>query len=266
MSYYKPLAANFLELAQLEIYKTYGHRTTINRKTLRKYGRSTDVGTTEIDINSWNVTATPTETLPSTNAIDSISSSNAADTAVVVYIEGMTISSGVLTFVSQTKTLNGQSKVTLDTPLARCTRVRCAAVGDIYVYQDSAITAGVPNDLSKVHNKVLAAENTSLKAGTSIASTNYFILTHYWATMGKAAGSAAVDVRVKIANLDDEILGNNFYTDDIWAVSLDSPLEQLVLPYEIIKPNSDIVMTGVASSGTQAINAGFMGFFADIVS
>ena len=251
---------NFFRLAEQEILAQYGHRVKVNRKTLRKYGRNKTVGTTEVDITSFNTT----EVYLSTNGIDTISSSDAGDTGQV-YIEGMTISGGILTFVSEIVTLNGQNKVTLAAPLARCTRMRGNVAGDVYVYEDTAISGGVPTDTSKIHNAIVPEDNTSLKAGTSVSGTNYFILAHYWATLGKASASNAADIRFKIQQLDNPIFGNNFYTEEVWSISLSSPLEQPVRPFEIIPPNTDLMMTGSASSGTLDIKAGFHGYFADII-
>lgn len=254
-----PYVDNFFDLARQEILATYGHEVTINRKSLRKYGRNTSVGTTEVDIVAFD----QTETYLTTNSIDTVSSSDASDTGTI-YIEGMTIASGVLTFVTEIVNLNGQNKVTLSTPLARCTRMRGNVAGTVYAYEDGAITSGVPNDLSTVHNTIVPADNTSLKASTSIAGTNYFILTKYWATLGKASASAAADIRFKIQNLNSPIFGNNFYTEEVWSISLSSPLNDTIKPFEIIPPNSDVIMTASASSGTLDVKAGFHGFFADI--
>ena len=254
-----PYVTNFFDLARQEILATYGHEVTINRKSLRKYGRNESVGTSEVDIVAFD----QTETYLTTNSIDTISSSDAADTNTV-YIEGMTLSNGVLTFVNQTAILNGRNKVTLSTPLARCTRMRGNVAGTVYAYEDGAITNGVPNNASTIHNTIVSSDNTSLKAGTSIAGNNYFILTKYWATLGKASGSAAADIRFKIQNLDSPVFGNNFYTEEVWSISLSQSLNEAVEPFEIIPPNSDIVMTASASSGTLDVKAGFHGFFADI--
>ena len=259
------IANNWIQLAVDEIYLSYRHRVRVDRKTLRKYGRNVAVGTTEVDI----TTNSGTETFLTTNAIDTISSSDSADTSKSIYIEGMTISGGVLTFATQTATTDasdGQTKVTLSTPLARVTRMRGATTGNVYVYENTSLTAGKPTDTTKIHNTLVAGDNTSLKAGTSIAGNNYFILTHYWATMGRAGGNAAADIRFKISNLGDSVLGNNFFTDEVWSISLNSPLDQQVRPFEIIKPNSDLVMTATGTTTGLTINAGFMGFFADIIS
>lgn len=247
-----------------EIYAQYNHKCRIGRKSLIKYGKNTSVGTTEEDITPWG----GTETYLTSNAIDTLSSSESADQDIPIYIEGFTYSSGVLTFVTQTVNTDasdGQTKVLLTTPLAGCSRVRGVTTGDVYIYEDGAITAGVPDDTSKIHNQLVAGENTSLKAGTSIVDSNYFILTRFWANVGKGSGAAAADVRLRVANLGDAVLGNEFFTLKEKAINLNKGLDDTYTPFQIIKPNSHILVTASASTGTVSISAGFDGFFADII-
>ena len=262
------IVSDKIERAVAEIYAQYGHVVKVNRKSLRKYGRNTAVGTGEFDITPFTVGAYTTETYLSTNAIDSLSSGNAGDTNVPVYIEGMTRSGDELTFVSQTANTdasNGQTRVPLTIPLCDCTRGRALAQGDIWIYENAALTAGKPTDVTKIHNQVVTGDHTSLKAGTSIARNNYFILLSYWATIGKASGSAACDMRVKVATLGDSIFGDSFFTGEVWSISQGSPPLGPPVDYEIFKPNSRIVMTGSASAGTLDVQAGFIGLFADVI-
>lgn len=203
------------------------------------------------------------------NGIDSISSSNSSDTNVPIYIEGMTYNNGDFTFTSQivnTDASDGQTRVALTTPLAECTRMRGLTQGDVYAYENTTLSGGIPTDTTKIHNILVSTDRTSLKAGTAIAKNNYFVLTKSWATMGRAAGSTAgVDIRLKVLNVGNAALGNNFYTSEIQTISLNNNLNQEFKPFEIIPPNSLVSMTAIASGGTQDVKAGFMEFFADIV-
>ncbi len=255
---------NLFELAAAEIYATYGDIVKLNRKTLRKYGQNPSATNTEQDI----AFLAGTETRIFTNGIDTISSDDASDTGLF-YLEGHTISgtagSYELTFVTQNVMLNGQNKVTLDTPLARATRARAVTAGDVYVYEDTAITAGVPNDLTKAHMKLSAADSSSLNSNFSIAKNNYFLIIDSWATTGRT-GNANCSITLKIANLNDEVLGTNFYTEQKWAINQNSPYGPPTLPLDIITPNSDVKLTCQTSSGTFAVNGGVNGVFADIIN
>ena len=252
----QPTETDWFQLAIDEIFQTYGHRVIINRKSLKKYGRNESVGTTEEDI----TTLGGTENYLTSNGIDSISSSDNSDTIEVSY-EGVTISGSVLTFASDTVTLSGQTRVALPTPLRSCTRMRGSPAGSVYVYENSSITAGVPDNLALAHNVLVPGDNTSLRAATSIQSTNYFLMTNYWSSMGKAGGSAAADIRLKT-----RVLGQDFHTDEVRSISLSKDIRHHFRPFFIIPPNSDIDITGEASTGTLDISAGFEGFFADIIS
>ena len=253
---------NFLRLAQQEIYETYGDVVRFGRKSLQKYGRNQNVSTTQVDI----TTNSGTEVHTFANTITHVSSSNAADVGVTVYIEYMTISGGVFSFNTQSVTLNGQNKVALPTPCAEVTRIRGVTQGNVYAYEDTTLTAGKPTDTTKIHNTLVGVDRTSLKAATAIAGNNYFVLCRCWAALGKSAGSAAADIRLKIATINDAQLGNSFYSDFVRAVSLSSPLERDFRPLEVVRPNSLIAMTAVASSGTLDVQAGFSGFFGDVVT
>jgi len=89
------------------------------------------------------------------NLIDTLSGSSALDTTHVFDVFGSYFNAeGNLVRVVQRVNLDGQNKVTLPIPVARvCEAVEIdfdLLVGDVYVYQDTAVTGGVPNDLTKV--------------------------------------------------------------------------------------------------------------------
>lgn len=252
---------NAFKLAQQEIYSSFGHVTRIGRKSLSKYGRNVSVGTSESDI-TWNG---GTEVHTFDNTITHVSSANAADVGNVIYLEHMTISGSVFTFGTQTVTLNGQNKVPLDVPCAECTRMRGVTAGEVYVYEDTALTAGKPTDTTKIHNTLVPSARSSLKTATAVAGTNYFVMTSAYAAMGKASGSAAAEIRMKMVNLGDLYLGNEEFTAFVTSITLSAPLNMEATEFQIVKPNSLVAMTAAASGGTLDIMGRFSGFFADIV-
>lgn len=262
------VVSSFFDLVATEIYHNYGHKVKIHRKSLHKYGENTAVGTTEELIVPWGVSP-DNAYRATTNAVDTMSSSSAADTSVPVYYEAMELQSdGTWKFFSTTQNLDasdGQTKVTLTRPGVRVTRIRTTAVGNVYFYADTAITAGVPNDTNLIHNQSVPDDKTTMTAATSVASNNYFIMTQAWAELGKASGTAAADIRIRVANIGDSVLGDDFYTDEKGTCSLDKEYLHEFFPFKIIKPKSDLVLTATASTGTLDIKAGFRGFFADII-
>jgi hypothetical protein len=119
-----------------------------------------------------------------TAPINTISSSNALDQQDVT-IGGLDING---TKTIQTVTLNGQTKATLTTPLWRVYRMINSDVtnqadrtigfnGNVYLYEDTAITAGVPDDPSKVKGYIFDGNNQTQMALYTIPKgfTGYII-------------------------------------------------------------------------------------------
>ena len=244
-----------------EVYSTYGDIVDVKPKSLLKFGENLLAGTSESTIMTLP-TGVLSETYVSTNIIDTLSSSEAGDTQDYT-VEGNTISGGVFTFVAQTVTANGQSKVTLSTPLARCTRIAnigaTNTAGAISVYEDTAITAGVPDDGAKVHCILPGGENQTEKASTTISDSDYaFITTIYAGLNKKTAGSAVIRLRVRTA-------GGVFRTLFKRAVnSLGPDLTLEFRPYLIIPQNSDVMITAEADSASTAVSGGFNSLLAKV--
>ena len=143
------------------IFNEYGDNVSVveKAKPLNKFGRNLSVATAFETVSEFQGSEI-NETFVSTDLIDSISSSNSADQSKTVTIEGHTIDgSGNLTFVSQDATTDasdGQTKVTLTTPLARANRLyiknsgtfnspQTALAGTLFVYDDAGgVGSGTP--------------------------------------------------------------------------------------------------------------------------
>lgn len=181
-------------------YSEYGDIVSIpaKKKMLIKFGKNTDIDTGSEEL-IWGNDGQ--ETLLSSNGITTVSSSSASDTQTL-RLEGHTIDGdGNFTFVIQNVALNGQNKVTLATPLARTSRSYVTSstnlVGNIYYYEDTAITSGVPNDLTKVHLTVNIGENQSLKAASTISNVDYYFITGMVFSVKKTT-SATVDFKFQV--------------------------------------------------------------------
>lgn len=235
-----------------EIKDTYGDVVKIKDKSLLKFGQNNDVDTGSQEtvwLRGGN------ETLPSTNSITHISSSNAGDTQDVK-VEGHTISGGELTFVVQTITLQGQTKVALTTPLYRSTRLEndnsTVFAGTIYVYEDDTVVAGVPQTTAKIHLQTDGSNNQSLKAATAFSNLDYGLITHFYADINKQTGSALVDFRLQIQKY-----GKTFNTKLLRTASSDKGIDLPFKPFLIIPPNSDIRITAETNTNNVSVTAGF---------
>lgn len=111
---------------------------------------ATDALTQNVDTDVWNFSDETTYTFSSTAIIDSISSDDNADTQDF-FIDGL--DSNWLRVI-QTITLTGQTRKALDTSLLRVNQIinvdSSATLGNVYVYENTALTSGKPTDTTKV--------------------------------------------------------------------------------------------------------------------
>lgn len=224
-------------------------------KDLLKFGRNRLVNTTKSTIMTLPV-GTDNETYVSTNIITSIISDSASD-GETVSIEGHTISGGVFTFVTQSATLTGTTVVTLDTALARVSRVRNESstdlTGNIYICEDDTFTAGVPNTDAGVHLIVEAGLNNSEKAATTLSNSDYWILTSFYGDcLEKTAAFAILHLEIKE-------VGKTFVNKIDISVSTNVRGEHEFKPYLIVKPNSDIRLRATANAAGKDISGGLQG-------
>ena len=239
-------AMDLIKRAEAEILSTYGDTVSVaqKRKSLADFGRTSTAGTTESTV--WRTGGT--ETLPTTNAIDEVVSTSASDTSVV-YIEGHTISSNELTFVTQSATLTGTTPVTLTTPLARVDRLYLAAddstglVGDVTVYENGADT--------HLTVKGTLGENQSYKCAGSISNADYFIVMKTSGSISeKSAGYVEFEFQTKKVN-GAYVPRYDFTVSSDGATSFVEYFD----PPIIIPKNSDFRMQCIADTGssTEAI-------------
>lgn len=232
------------------IFKTYGDRVSVQKKSksLTKFGVINNLSTVEQMV--WDHGGI--EALPSGNDIDTISSSSASDTIEVI-IEGHTLDSdGNKVFTIQTATLNGQNKVTLSTPLHRSSRIYnntgTNLVGDVYVYEDGAITAGVPDTAADVHLKMPIGNEQSLKAATTISYEDYWIIKNL--TIGVNRQTArSVAFKIQVAEQNKVFRTRLFMSASSDGGSIPIKLD----PCLIVPKNADMRVLAVSTgTGTTA--------------
>jgi hypothetical protein len=248
--------------AQNFILSTYGDRVSVARKmkSLLKFGRNPAASGTSQTV--WAQGGN--ETYCTSNLIDTVSSSNAGDTQTIT-VEGHTLSGGDFTFVTQNVTLNGQSKVVLPTPLARANRIYSTGTtdfaGDIYCYEDSAISGGVPTTAAKIHAKIpLGPSNTTLKCATSISAVDYWIITSCEVSvLKKTAGYADFSLQIRP-------YGSVFRTIATSAASSTSASTVSIFdPCIIVPKNADVRMICTADAGSTDVAAWINGPLASVI-
>lgn len=257
-----PLAAHAAEV----IRDTYGDEVFVKPKNLLKFGRNDDVDSTGEHTIMQLQGSEVAETYPTTNAIDSVVSSDDGDDQQVT-IEGHYLDAdGNLVFHIQTATLEGNTEVTLSQPLARATRIynsdSTEFAGTVYVYNttDNTVTAGVPQTDSKIHIVAEAGEQQSLKAATAFSNQDYGLITEiYGAVNKKTAG--VVDIRLKVREQ-----GGVFRTQYVSSIATTGQnfFSLEFKPYLIIPKNADIIMTATSSADNVSVSAGFNAFLAKV--
>ena len=269
------------EIAQAErvVLSTYGDTVSVEAKAknLNKFGTNITVGTTYETVAQFQGT-TANETFVTTNLIDSVVSSSVSDTTQTVTIEGHTIDvDGNLTFVVQDTVLNGQTEVTLTTPLARATRMvvkdtgtfgtsPAALVGTVYVYDNTdGIAAGVP--VTAAATKVLLDINTtqSNKCAAATSSTDYWFITEYEAGLGNAAGAAN---RVTFKLERRNISGGGPWVPVGREITVNVGQNGVrfdFIPLAIIPPNNDVRVVARTDASTAEVFAEIQGYLALIL-
>lgn len=258
----------WIALAELEVWKQEGIEVSVARKAkqLVKFGRSEEVNSTAYQTLALFKTGVAEESFLTTDAIDSVSSSDAADDQDLV-IEGHTIDgSGNLTFLSQPVTLDGQTRVALTTPLARATRAyndnATNLLGTVYTYENSAITAGVPDDGTKSHLTIPIGRNQSFKAATSISKDDYWFITGIFGSVLRQTG-ADIDVVLEIREK-----GKVFRQRPPFGLASDggASFQIRFKPYLIVKANSDVRLRAIAAQGSAIdVSGTVMGPLASII-
>lgn len=271
---WRPMSMDFdVYLAEQIIKDTYGDTVSVmeKKKTLTKFGQ-----TDNADANVWTTiweTATdqPNETYVATNAIDTMSSNDAADTSVI-NIEGHTVTgtgtSQQFTFVTQQATLNGQNKVTLSTPLARVSRAYAdngsTVAGDMFIYEDTALTTGKPTDTTKIHLTLRGTlgHTQSFKGATTLSNSDYGIITGGYVTVDKKTSSSA-DFQMEARAPGGE------FRPVSGRISLNSSgqstAQVMFKPYAILPKNYDIRVVVNAGQNNTEVDVTFQMYLAKVI-
>jgi hypothetical protein len=192
---YRDSNYNYLEVARDNITRTtYVH----------KFGNAPDFdfGDGEVDIwggaNDGGI-AQYEYVWSTTAAIDSISSSSASDT-VDIQIQGLDAN---LELVTQVATLSGQTRVALTTPLIRVFRAKNNSypgvnlAGTAYVYENTALSSGVPSDTTKIRLVVDNGDNQTLMALYTVPINYTAYMMSFYASTAGATQDTQYQIRLK---------------------------------------------------------------------
>jgi len=250
--------------AEREIQSTFGDVVSIDKKakSLIKFGKSADLsanGTSTV----WTVGGH--EVYVNDNLITHISSSSAADVYEVL-LECHTVSGtgqdAKFSFLTQTVTLQGQTKVALPTPVARVSQVfnnnGVELVGRVTVYEDVAITAGVPNDPTKIHIDIPAGLQGSFKAATTFSDEDYYVLTGGFGSVSLKQNAAA-DFYLEVREV-----GKVFVQRAAVSASSGGPWDIDLDPAVIIPRNADVRITVETDTNNAVVFGVFKGYLAKV--
>ena len=243
------------------VKKTHGIVLEVVSDTaLRKFGSNTDADTGAFET-VW--TGGGDETYQTTNSIDTLSSSNAADTQTIK-LNGFTMSgSGLLTRVVQEVVVDGQNKVLLGTPLARVERgfniSATDLLGDIYVYRDTTLTAGVPTDLAFNHLVIEAIYQQSHKCAFSTDQNEFFFITSFGATTLQG-NNAHADFSLETRKI--EAVGLVFRNQLLMSASRDgADVDRHLDPVIIVPNNYDVRMRAESDVNNIGVSADIGGYY-----
>lgn len=238
-----------LRHACMIIRDQFSEEVFVKPKSLTRFGYNPDLNQ-NVKEQVWQTGGL--EVLPTANTINRIVSTNVTDTQDVL-IEGHYLSGSNLIFTVQSVTLTGTTPVTLPTPLARATAL---------INNDTTDFAGVvtvrDTTTGFIHLTAEGEHNKSLKAGTSISATDYWLITSIVLSVGKT-NAATVE-------FDIETKQNGYVWKPVFMTSLANTSSVLTIPFDpviIIPSNSDIRVTALSNSNNTAVFAQLNGYLAN---
>lgn len=214
---------------------------------INKFGRNTDIDTSQEDI--WD--GGGTYTFSTTADIDNLVSSNVGDT-MEIEVQGLDTNWDE---VIQNITLTGITSVALTTSLIRVFRMRnisaTAALGNIQVGVGATTTSFA---VSNLRAQITQGFEQTLMAIYSIPRNKTAYAINYWANINKANASGALDVSTYTKTFGG-VFRIGLTTGLIGAGS--SHFQHLWQPYPAIPEKSDIKTSGIGSTNNFDVSAGF---------
>lgn len=228
---------------------------------LNRFGQAPDFDIADGFVDVWDgandgTIAQMSYVFSSSAAIDSISSSNVGDTENIE-IMGL---DGDWEPVTQTVPLTGQTRAALTTPLLRVFRMKNVGTtdlaGQVYLYENTAIVAGVPTDTTKIRAAIQADNNQTLMAIYSVPAGHTLFMDNYYASLGVLAfpGGNSIDLVLKVRPF-----GQVFqlkHENSLASTGNSSLVYPFGVPFKVDE-KSDIIIQASTSENVMKLNAGF---------
>jgi hypothetical protein len=230
----------------------------------RKFG-SIDAIQADTPADVWEYGVTPGAELYTWSVgavIDTMSSSDADDDELTT-IEGLDVDGLPVT---QTKALNGQNKVSI-TPLSRVNRVFNANgtvyEGNVYVYEDDTIDAGVPDTVTKVRGYVSSGNGQTLQTNYTIPANKVGFFMGLETSLTKGIGATAVGANLKGITRE---FGKTFRVQDEFnLLSSGSSLKTYNFPTPLrFQPRTDFCPLADVSANNVGVSWAFSMLLRDI--
>lgn len=226
---------------------------------VNKFGENSEIATTTDPEAIWDFGGL--YNFSTSAIINSISSSNNSD-VVEITIEGLDANWDV---VVQTVTLTGQTRAPLTTSLLRVYRAfnnnGVDLLGNVYIYEDTPLTVGVPTDTSKIRAEIKAGVNQtemmvySVPAGKTMVYVEGFIAI---SRGGGVAASAEVTFRTREFGKAFRLrrrIALNTQGSSSWRAVYAVPV--------LFPEKTDIVFRVELVSATLGVSGGFQAFIFD---
>jgi hypothetical protein len=190
----------------------------------------------------------------STAAIDSISSSNGSDTEDIE-IQGLDSSYNL---VIQTITLTGQTRAALTTNLIRVFRLKNVGssnlLGNVYVYENTALSSGVPIDTTKIRAIIGIGNNQTLMAIYTVPAGKTAYMRNWYAATAGALVNSVHEIR-----LFARPFGQVFQLkhDSSLITTGSSHIQHLYFDPEKFEEKTDIEMKANTDTNIAIVSAGF---------
>ena len=232
----------------------------IGHSFVHKFGRAPDFDTGDGEVTIWDgandaLTNEMQYNYSATAIIDSLVSSNSGDTQAIE-VEGLDSNYALVT---QTITITGQTRKALDTNLIRVNRLinvgSTDIAGNVYCYEDTALTAGVPIDTTKIRAIIIDGSNQTEMAVYTVPAGKTGYLRQWF-----ASSSGAKKTTNYLTKLKARPFGQVFQLKHSSSIADAAPYIHSYVEPEAFAEKTDIEMTAsITDTGITeaAVSAGF---------